>query len=137
MDEKSRRSLAAIKTLQEEHLCCPICTISLSEPVYECKNGHIICKPCLDQLQPAVCPSCRCDLSDPHRCRAIEQQLEVVPLACQLKNKMSLLFSSLFCFVAFLLCPSLTKRNKKHTRGSRNYGETKYIQSVFVSFPDH
>ena len=87
MDEKSSRRLSVedVTMIQEEHLSCPVCIISLMAPVYQCKQGHIICKPCMDELpQPVVCPSCSSNMSDPIRCRAIEQLLEVIPLACEL-----------------------------------------------------
>ena len=89
MDEKSSRRLSVedVAMIQEEHLSCPVCTISLTEPVYQCKNGHIICKLCLNELpKPVVCPNCSCNMSDPTRCRAIEQLLEVISLACELKK---------------------------------------------------
>ena len=39
---------------------CPICTETIkSVPVYQCANGHVICKDCIEKLNN--CPICRND----------------------------------------------------------------------------
>ena len=41
---------------------CPICTDTIkSVPVYQCTNGHVICKDCIEKLNN--CPICRNDSS--------------------------------------------------------------------------
>ena len=49
----------------EEHiknlLECPVCTEPIkSAPIYQCTNGHIICKRCICKLEN--CPICRSEL---------------------------------------------------------------------------
>ena len=67
----------------EEHirdlLECPVCTETIkSVPVYQCANGHVICKDCIKKLNN--CPICRND-SAPARSLQLEkivQRLEGV-----------------------------------------------------------
>ena len=75
-EEKTAKSL-------QKQLNCPVCYHTLTESVFQCTNGHLICNSCLDQIQNPVCPSCRCDLSEPIRCRPIELMLQSVPLPCE------------------------------------------------------
>jgi hypothetical protein len=64
----------------EESLECPICCfIPTSTPIYQCENGHIICKACHQRL--TVCPSCRKPLGN-IRCMYAEQMLEKVSVPC-------------------------------------------------------
>ena len=49
---------------------CPVCMETIdSVPVYECANGHAICKICIEKL--IKCPICRND-SAPVRCLKLE-----------------------------------------------------------------
>ena len=59
-----------------EILECPVCfeTI-LSLPVYQCKNGHVICKQCIPKLKN--CPICRDD-SKPVRNLKIEEIVQKI-----------------------------------------------------------
>ena len=117
MDEKSSRRPSVEDTimLQEEHFCCPVCTHALMEPIFQCEQGHIICKPCLDTLRkPVVCPSCSCALNDPIRNRAMEGMLELFPLACRLN------FFFYIFFLFFVVCsvPFRTKRKSASSMGT-------------------
>ena len=36
---------------------CPVCYEDFQSPIYQCFNGHSLCKVCIDQVQS--CPQCR------------------------------------------------------------------------------
>ena len=64
-----------------EALQCPICLlIPQSTPIYQCENGHVICKVCREKI--SRCPSCRQPLGR-IRCMFAERMLEKVPIPCQ------------------------------------------------------
>lgn len=55
---------------------CPVCFHTpKAGPLYQCKNGHILCSGCSDKVKQ--CPECRADLPD-DRIRSLfaEKQLE-------------------------------------------------------------
>ena len=66
---KGQIKMATSKTIQksndfEEYIIdlleCPVCTETIkSVPVYQCTNGHVICKNCIEKLNN--CPICRND----------------------------------------------------------------------------
>jgi hypothetical protein len=65
----------------EEALECPICfNVPQSTPIYQCGNGHIICKNCHEKL--TNCPSCRQKL-EKIRCIFAERMLQKVAVLCQ------------------------------------------------------
>ena len=71
--------MASIQDL-EESLECPICfIIPQSAPIYQCENGHMICKACHNRL--TICPSCRKPLGK-IRCMYAERMLEKVSAPC-------------------------------------------------------
>jgi len=41
---------------------CPVCLELPIKPIYQCKNGHLICKSCHSRVK--ICPVCRAQLSD-------------------------------------------------------------------------
>ncbi|TKY45495.1 E3 ubiquitin-protein ligase SINA 10 [Spatholobus suberectus] len=59
--------------------CC-VCNDTLSIPVYQCINGHIICSPCCSKLGQK-CFLCSMFIGD-NRCRAIEAVLASMQTAC-------------------------------------------------------
>ena len=47
----------------QEVLECPVCySVPRESPIYQCTNGHIVCKDCYRQL--TVCHSCRQPLAE-------------------------------------------------------------------------
>jgi hypothetical protein len=66
-----------IEKYLRELLECPVCMETIkSVPVYQCANGHVICKDCIEKLNN--CPICRND-SDLRRSLKLEdivQRLE-------------------------------------------------------------
>ncbi|TKY45496.1 E3 ubiquitin-protein ligase SINA 10 [Spatholobus suberectus] len=59
--------------------CC-VCFDTLSIPVYQCINGHIICSPCCSKIAHK-CPLCSMSIGD-NRCRAIEAVLASIKTTC-------------------------------------------------------
>merc|ERR1719412_2496809 len=43
----------------QTNLECPICTETASSPIYQCKEGHLVCSVCVQKI--ARCPMCRED----------------------------------------------------------------------------
>ena len=63
---------------------CPVCMETIkSVPVYQCTNGHVICKDCIEKLNN--CPICRNDSSLVRSLKLenIVQRLEGIPLENQ------------------------------------------------------
>ena len=63
-----------------ELLECPVCLETIkSAPVYQCNNGHVICKDCIEKLNN--CPICRNDFSLVRilKLEKIVQRLEGIP----------------------------------------------------------
>ena len=57
---------------------CPVCLGVRPGHIYECQNGHIICRECHDKLEiPRGCPSCQARMPEPpKRSLAIERLIE-------------------------------------------------------------
>ncbi|CAD5217415.1 unnamed protein product [Bursaphelenchus okinawaensis] len=73
-------SINVDKLLQK--LECPVCFQLCSPPFFQCKNGHILCNCCLDNVKN--CPLCR----QPHgvsRSRALEEMVEMFQFPCAYK----------------------------------------------------
>ena len=63
---------------------CPVCMDTIkSVPVYQCTNGHVMCKDCIEKLNN--CPICRNDsaLVRSLKLEKIVQRLEGIPLENQ------------------------------------------------------
>ena len=73
-----------IEEYLRELLECPVCMETIkSVPVYQCTNGHVICKDCIEKLNN--CPICRNDSS---LVRSLElenivQRIEGIPIENQ------------------------------------------------------
>ena len=74
--------LEEIKDLLE----CPICLETIdSVPIYQCRNGHVVCKNCHPKLK--TCPICRVDIikkskrNAPMRNRKLEEMVERLQLS--------------------------------------------------------
>jgi hypothetical protein len=75
-----------------DHLLCPICLDAAPNHVYQCRDGHLLCSGCLDELRararlarkPPKCPTCRTELPDElNRNRAVEQTIALLPATCR------------------------------------------------------
>ena len=67
-------SLSDMKEYLKNILECPICIDTISSvPVFQCTNGHVICKICVTKLKK--CPICRND-SMPSRNLALEKIMQ-------------------------------------------------------------
>lgn len=55
---------------------CPVCMHSMDSPIYQCHNGHTICRVCHQKVEQ--CPTCRADLDKkrPSRALALEQIID-------------------------------------------------------------
>ena len=63
-----------------QSLTCPVClSLPQSKPIYQCDNGHIICKSCHEQLN--TCPQCRIPLGN-NRNLIAENLLEAISKPC-------------------------------------------------------
>ena len=85
MDVLSRKLLNLKKSLE-----CPVCiALPESAPIYQCENGHIICKTCRQSLE--TCPVCRIPLGNDRNLTAesfLEAFLEPCPFVengCKVK----------------------------------------------------
>jgi hypothetical protein len=73
-----------------DHLLCPVCLDAPPNHVYQCRDGHLLCSGCLDELraiaggQTPKCPTCRTELPDELiRNRAVEQPIALLPATCR------------------------------------------------------
>ena len=46
-----------LKTQLQELVECPVCLKVPKSPIYQCKNGHVICDDCNKRVEE--CPTCR------------------------------------------------------------------------------
>lgn len=77
----------------EKILCCAVCLDLPMTPIFQCKNGHLICSPCLFHLLADFqlkdnehrCPNCRCKISldDCVRNLAVEKAVQELPGTCR------------------------------------------------------
>ena len=57
---KTNKNSTDIEEYLKDLLECPVCMETIkSVPVYQCANGHVICKDCIEKLKN--CPICRND----------------------------------------------------------------------------
>ena len=60
-------------------LDCPVCYDILTPPIFQCANGHVICKDCIERLEESghrECPTCRVSMIRRIRCLFADQQCE-------------------------------------------------------------
>ena len=69
-----------MKKYFKDLLECPICFETIdSVPIYQCRNGHVVCKNCHTKLE--TCPICR-ELRDGSiRCLKLEEMVETLQLS--------------------------------------------------------
>ena len=69
MEPENSISVERIRDILE----CPVCLESPScTPIYQCDNGHIVCKSCREKM--SNCSLCQVELRD-QRCRVAEEIL--------------------------------------------------------------
>jgi hypothetical protein len=77
---KTNQNSSDFKEYIRDFLECPVCMETIkSVPVYQCTNGHVICKDCIEKLNN--CPICRNDSSLVRSLKLenIVQRLEGIP----------------------------------------------------------
>ena len=82
--EKSlQNNISISKYYCNEVIQCPVClSIPRTGPIYQCENGHVVCKDCHAKL--VACPVCR-NKTVGIRSLASEWILERFPIACAFK----------------------------------------------------
>ena len=79
LKKKKKKPPPLLEDLQEG-LDCVICLdIPRQDPVYQCDNGHIICRCC--RYKSLICPMCNVKLGNA-RCVAVEKILSKCPISC-------------------------------------------------------
>ena len=75
-----------VKKYFKDLLECPICFETIdSVPIYQCRNGHVVCKNCHPKLK--TCPICRVDIIKKSKCdgpirnRKLEEMVERLQLS--------------------------------------------------------
>ncbi len=61
-----------------DDLECPVCFDQMTAPIYQCVNGHLICRICVGLLEKSTgtCPTCRVPLIDRIRCLQADRRAE-------------------------------------------------------------
>ena len=73
---KSKESSSNFEENLRKILECPICWETIrSVPVYQCINGHVVCKECIPKLE-SCCPICRINNSTFIRNRKLEEIID-------------------------------------------------------------
>ena len=81
MSDNIVNGMSKLKLNLKETLECPVCLkLPQQIPIYQCNNGHIICKSCHSQLE--TCPLCRESLGA-NRSLVAERLLEAFPEPCK------------------------------------------------------
>lgn len=95
-------------------ISCPICMEPMLGPIYQCTSGHSMCDSCFQRLAASpFCPSCRVNMRQPIRNRALEDVIEKMKLPCSNRDKgcvFTLTANSLRdhldeCFYRTMACP--------------------------------
>ncbi|CAD5222555.1 unnamed protein product [Bursaphelenchus xylophilus] len=63
---------------------CPVCYQYCTPPVFQCKNGHLLCNCCLENVRN--CPLCR----QPHgvnRALALEKMIDMFQFPCEYRSR--------------------------------------------------
>ncbi|XP_056855414.1 E3 ubiquitin-protein ligase SINA-like 2 [Raphanus sativus] len=61
-------------------LDCPVCFHALTNPIFQCDNGHIACSSCCLKLR-SKCPACALPIGN-YRCRIMERVVEAIIVPC-------------------------------------------------------
>ncbi|KAG5900055.1 hypothetical protein JTB14_016029 [Gonioctena quinquepunctata] len=77
---------------------CPICSIYMCAPIYNCSKGHSICATCRKSIQ--ICPLCKTKMED-SRNYTLEQISETVKIPCHNSEGLPPTdFNTYFCNIA-------------------------------------
>jgi len=63
-----------------EQFLCNICTSFMYDEIFQCNNGHILCKNCKNKIRN--CPQCRINMID-IRCLYLEKMRALVEVPCK------------------------------------------------------
>ncbi|KAH7658538.1 hypothetical protein IHE45_17G094700 [Dioscorea alata] len=78
-DESASNGNGAFVRIDTDALDCPICYEALFHPIYQCKNGHVVCSRCCVTTSHK-CPVCPELIGI--RCLALERVIESVKMQC-------------------------------------------------------
>ncbi|CAH8330937.1 unnamed protein product [Eruca vesicaria subsp. sativa] len=79
-DEVTTSEVRSGTLLDLDLLDCPVCCHALTNPIFQCDNGHIACSVCCINLRNK-CPSCTLPTGI-HRCRIMERIVEAIMVPC-------------------------------------------------------
>ena len=69
---------------------CTVCNkVPRESPIWQCKNGHLICKFCLERLNQDKCPYCQVTMNrtdEKIRSLAIEKVTDLLAFSCKHKD---------------------------------------------------
>jgi hypothetical protein len=63
IDCRTERVMEAFVKSIKSSLECPVCMSIPRDAIFQCNNGHLLCKDCNEKLD--VCPTCRDELPTP------------------------------------------------------------------------
>ena len=87
LDELKKKN--ALEDLRKD-LECPVCWDTPRRvPIFQCRNGHIICQDCQPKLQTPNCPQCRIPYGNetPIRALTAEKCIRQIPHKCIYANQ--------------------------------------------------
>ena len=83
-DDDGEQELLVTRAALVQAAQCPVCW-EVATPIYQCREGHVLCSTCLDNLLKNSCPTCRVGLGTHHdkrggvsRNRSLEALVEVL-----------------------------------------------------------
>ena len=80
--------LEEVKKYFKDILECPICYETIdSVPIYQCRNGHVVCKNCHPKLK--TCPICRVDIIKKSKCDGPIRNLKLEEMVERLQLSVS------------------------------------------------
>ncbi|KAJ4869696.1 E3 ubiquitin-protein ligase SINA-like 2 [Raphanus sativus] len=79
-DEVTTTEVRSGMLMDLDLLDCPVCCHPLTNPIFQCDNGHIACSDCCTNLRNK-CPSCTLPIGI-HRCRIMERVVEATMVPC-------------------------------------------------------
>ena len=89
LDELKKKYANILEDLRKD-LQCPVCWDTPRRvPIFQCRNGHIICQDCQPKLQTPNCPQCRIPYGNetPIRALTAERCIRQIPHKCIYANQ--------------------------------------------------